>query len=104
MNSDTSFSFEFDGELIVKEGNWLKCDRKNVKVLINLLINAIKSQPPIGYKSVVGRQITGDEYCFYWRDEKFSHIGCLKVRNEEFKRKYIELIKHLNQNRDVNKS
>ena len=105
MSTDkTPFSFEFDGELVVKDGGWLICKEKNVQVRIDSLIEAIKSKPALNLKKVVGIQIKGIEFCHYWRDEKFSHIGCLKVRHEEFTKKYIQLIKHLNQNRDVNKS
>lgn len=104
MNTNKPFSFEFDGELIVRDGDWLICREKNVQVLTQNLLEAIRAKRPLHERTVVGMQIKGMEFCYYWRDEKFAHIGCLKVRHNEFNQKYVQLIKHLNQDRDVNKS
>ena len=92
------FIIEFDNQLVIKNGHWLVCMEKNVKIAIPALRAAIRdiNTVPRGHKFPVGKQLVGDVLAELWRDEKFTHISCLKELTVDFNKKYQELIKHLN--------
>lgn len=93
------FMMDFGDTVVVERGNWLHADDKSVQVLISALKNwfPIMMNNPINTKYEVGISSSTGDMVSMWRDENNDiHIGCISESHEVFKKKFIQLVKHLN--------
>lgn len=85
----------FGGEYVeIVIGKILHCPTKNTFVDLSL-VEKFRETGEVGKKMAVGTN--QGKICYIWKDSDFVHIDCLKETLASFDRKYIQLIKTINQ-------
>lgn len=86
-------------ETISKDGDFIiECPEHSTRVIASAVKYFWRERTRI----MVGFNHSKGECVEMWEDESYINIGCLREPKEEFKKKYIELIKYLNK-QDGNK-